>query len=933
MPKDNLSIAIDLQATPLEYRQVDPLEYRSDFEMNPPIRVSPDGFWQSVDDIPAARSIVQPAIQPSQFQAFTLDAAALQTSLANAPQEFTAARSASEVIPLEITLPMPDGTFPRFQVEESPIMEPELAAKFPQIQTYSGQGIDDPTASVRFDLTPAGFHAQVLSPSGTYYIDPYYHLDDSLYVSYFKRDYLNRPDFTFHEDLHEHSHEHSHEEGLRLELERDETLVSGDVASILDVPILEPSVEGELRTYQLAVAATGEYTQFHGGTVELGQAAIVTAINRVSGIYENELAIRLQLVANNDALVYTNPATDPYTNNSASALLSQNQANIDAVIGDANYDIGHVFSTGGGGLASLGVVGLSGNKARGETGLFNPIGDPFYIDYVAHEMGHQFSARHTFNGCGSGSFGSGYEPGSGSTIMAYAGICGSDNLQLNSDPYFHSASFDRIQAFVTTGFANEAATITPTGNLIPTVSAGLDYTIPAATPFQLTATGFDADGDILTYNWEQYDRGPAQPVSAPDNGFSPLFRSFLPTTDPTRTFPRLPDLLDNTTTVGEKLPTTDRTLNFRATVRDNHSGGGGVNSDNMRITVVNTGTPFIVTSHNSADTRTGNTIETLTWDVAGTSDALINTATVNILLSTDGGNTFSTLLAANTPNDGSQPIVFPNVEATNTRIKIEAVDNIFFDITDADFAIVAVPAATLDDDSLVGTSGDDQILALAGRDTVRGGEGNDQILGQGGDDQLHGGLGDDSLHGGAGNDELHGGLDNDTLHGAIDNDTLQGEDGNDRLLGGLGDDQLHGGLDNDSLFGQEGNDTLHGGAGDDRLYGGNGTDTLVGTNPTAAGVGEFDILRGHADADLFILGDITQPYYVGDGIADYAGLRDFTFAEDTIQLYGGETYQLLESNGNTQIRLNGDLINGDLIGIINGVTGLNLSDSSVFSYV
>jgi Ca2+-binding RTX toxin-like protein len=908
MPENNLSIAPDGEVTPAEYR--------SGVDITPSIQVSPDGFWQSLDEIPSVRSSVPPAIQPSQFQAFSLNAASLQAALANAPQESAAANSAARVLPLEITLPMPDGTFTRFQVEESPIMEPELAAKFPDIKTYRGQGIDDPAASLRFDVTPAGFHAQVLSPSGTYYIDPYYPLDEGPYISYFKRDYLNRPDFTFYEDP------------LEEALERDESLMPGDVASIAETPILARSAGGNLRTYQLAVAATGEYTQFHGGTVALGQAAIVTAINRVTGIYENELAIGLQLVANNDALVYTNPATDPYTNNNASVLLSQNQANIDTVIGNANYDIGHVFSTAGGGLASLGVVGLSGQKARGETGLSNPIGDPFYVDYVAHEIGHQFSARHTFNGCGGGSFGNGYEPGSGSTIMAYAGICGSDNLQLNSDPYFHSASFDAIRAFVTTGVANTAATITPTGNTIPTVSAGLDYIIPAATPFQLTATGLDTDGDPLTYNWEEYDVGPAQAVSEPDNGLSPLFRSFLPTTDASRTFPRLPDLLNNTTTVGEKLPTIDRALNFRVTVRDNRSGGGGVNSDDMRITAIDTGTPFQVTSHNSADTRAGNTIETLTWEVAGTSGGLIDTATINILLSTDGGYTYPMVLAADTPNDGSQPIVFPNVEATDARIKIEAVNNIFFDISDVDFAIAAVPASSAGDDSLVGTSADDRIEASSGRDTVRGGEGNDQILGQGGDDQLHGGLGNDSLNGGAGNDELLGGPDTDTLNGAIGNDTLQGEEGGDRLFGALGDDELYGGSEDDILNGQDGNDRLFGEAGGDRLFGGNGADTLLGTDATLAGVGERDFLTGQADGDTFVLGDTTQAYYVGGGITDYARIGDFTLAEDTIQLYSGVSYQLREVNGNTQIRQNGDLIS-----VVSAITGLNLSDPLVFSFV
>ena len=453
---------------------------------------------------------------------------------------------------------------------------------------------------------------------------------------------------------------------------------------LADGPLARPSGT-QLRTYRLAVAATGEYTAYFGGTVAAGQAAIVTAVNRVTGIYERDLSIRLQLVANNNSLVYTNAATDPYTNDDPYSLLDENQANIDSVIGNANYDIGHVFSTGDGGLSYLGVVGVRGLKAMGETGSTSPTGDAFYVDYVAHEMGHQFNANHTFNGvngaaAGNVNAGTAYEPGSGSTIMSYAGICGADDLQAHSDDYFHSASLDEIIAYVD-GSIPGVGTRTSTGNSIPTVSAGLDYTIPARTPFALTAAGSDANGDPLTYCWEERDRGPVLALSAGDNGSSPIIRSFSPTANPTRTVPRLPNLLNNTTVPGEILPTTNRTLNFRVTVRDNRSGGGGVNSDDMTLTVVNTGTPFQVTSPNTAVTWTTATTQTVTWNVAGTSGGTISTAQVDILLSTDGGNTFPIVLVAGTANDGTETITVPTISSTTTaRVKVQAVGNIFFDV-------------------------------------------------------------------------------------------------------------------------------------------------------------------------------------------------------------------------------------------------------------
>ena len=289
-------------------------------------------------------------------------------------------------------------------------MAPGLGAKFPDIHTYSGQGIDDPAATVRFDVSNQGFHAQVLSPDGAWYIDPYYHLETSVYISYFKADLSASPHGEFTEDL------------------------LGDLDPSADAAPPAASRSGtKLRIHRAAFAADGEYTAFHGGTVAAGQAAIVTALNRVNAIYENEVAVRMVLVANNNQLVYTNPATDPYANDTSD--IDANRTNVDAVIGSANYDIGHVFTTGSGGVAYLGMVGVNGFKAGGTTGTSAPVNDPFVVDYVAHEVGHQYGGNHTFNGtngsCGGNAHPStAYEPGSGSTIQAYAGICGLDDLQL-----------------------------------------------------------------------------------------------------------------------------------------------------------------------------------------------------------------------------------------------------------------------------------------------------------------------------------------------------------------------------------------------------------------------------------------------------------------------------------------------------------------------
>jgi len=627
-------------------------------------------------------------IVPDRARLVVLDRGALEVVLAGAPDEAASVEGISAPV---ITLPYPDGTDRVFELVLSPIMAPVLAERLPAIRTFILKGVGDDGGWGRGDLTPHGFHAMVWGIDGVLFIDPYRERDDRHHQAYFTHDYPRNPEkHKFHCSLGEHD----------------------DLPSpTVDPTPLAPRLTNgtHLRQYRLAVAASGEYTIFHGGTVNDGMAEIVTAMNRVNGVYERDLSIRMNLVANNDQVVYTNPDTDPYSNNDPFALLGENQTNLDSVIGSANYDMGHVFTTGGGGLASLGVICVNGSKARAETGLSSPTGDPFYIDFVAHEMGHQWDGNHSFNGnagnCAGGNRNgsTAYEPGSGSTIMAYAGICGNQDLQNHSDDYFHVISLDEIVAYSTLGFGNSCAQVSATGNTPPTADAGADTTIPARTPFVLTGSAVDPDGDVLTYCWEQFDLGPA---GAPtfDNGSSPIFRSWDPTLDPTRTFPRLQDLIVNITSIGEVLPTTDRNLSFRLTVRDNRSGGGGIDTDRVELEVDKDSGPFVVTSPTTAMTWDGEGPHTVAWDVAGTNLAPVSCASVDITLSTDGGFTYPVTLATQTANDGTEQVMISIQDTTQARVRIQCSTSIFFDISNSNFSISNAYTTVFNDGFETGTT-------------------------------------------------------------------------------------------------------------------------------------------------------------------------------------------------------------------------------------
>jgi|GEM_PF-1915901 len=630
-----------------------------------PVIAISQGIWTDSQE-PTTRTPEDRQIIPQRYRTVKTDIPGLQQLLGQAPLEQPDIDVKTSSIIL--TLPMPDGTMQRFSIIESPIMDPDLAARYPAIKTYLGQGIDDRYATLRCDFTSHGFHASILSPNGAVFIDPYQRGDIEHYISYYKKDFIPSEDKIMIE------YDAKEIDSLRPEPnQRAAAIPSGT----------------ELRTYRLALAVDSNYYNFQGGTDALVMAAVVTSMNRVNQVYEAEVAIRMVLISNTDDLFFDGSTSPyPFTTSGACGLRPQNQSAIDAEIGNGVYDIGHLFAMSSGGCAAFNSVCNNDRKAWGVTGTGNPVGDPFDIDYVSHEIGHQFNGAHTWNGtsgsCSAGQYSgdSAFEPGSGSTIMAYAGICSGQNLQPNSDPYFHTRSFDQIVSYSTTGTGNGCPTVNNTGNNYPSVNAGANYTIPMSTPFILTGSASDPDSDALTYCWEEYDLGPAGAPNDPTT-MGPIFRSFNPVMGTSRTFPQLSDILGNTTTIGELLPTIGRTMTFRLTARDNRAGGGGVNYDNMNVIVHGDIGPFAITSFNTSTAICPGS-QTIMWDVNG-SDALASH--VNILLSYDSGNSFPISLATNTPNDGSASVIIPCTYNTTARFKIEGAGNVFFDISNANVTV------------------------------------------------------------------------------------------------------------------------------------------------------------------------------------------------------------------------------------------------------
>lgn len=635
-------------------------------------------FWQDADNGVELqfRQLSSINKQTLKKRSLSLDETSLKELLTG--NKKLASRSLSEKIhQSEIDLPLPDGGFVRVRVTDSPILSPQIAAQYPDIKTWSVQGVDDPAISGRLDFTSKGFHGMIsMSDGDIVYIDPDKSRATNLYHSLSKRQNASHFKTDFNCKVHDDHAVYKDAETRQLSAKK-----------LAQKPALD------LITYRLAIAGTGEYTASQGGTSTSAYSSMVTTINRVNQIYQRDLGIKLQIVSGS-SLAYTNAATDPYTNNDANNLVSENIQNLYNTVGVNNYDIGHVFAQGTiGGLAYIGVACMNsvntsngvinGIKGGGATGIPNPQGELFSIEFVAHEVGHQLGATHTFNstenGCGNGNRTAvtAVEPGSGSTIMSYSGNCGVDNLQLNSDAMFHWKSIDQINKYtrVSENYTNgnSCGTRTSTGHQNPEADAGSDSMIPTTTPFLLdgSATGGSS------YTWDQIDTGTASGVDV-DTGNNAIIRTLIPASDPDRYIPRLSDLFSASSTTGEKLPQVDRELNFAFVVRDSN---GGVDSDLKKITVKNTGVSFSVLSQPNAQTFiTGQSIN-VDWNVAGTNVAPINCSKVDIQLLRVNGVKNS--LLAGTNNDGSEQIVVPlsTPAMTNARIMVACSSQPFFQIS------------------------------------------------------------------------------------------------------------------------------------------------------------------------------------------------------------------------------------------------------------
>lgn len=645
------------------------------------------GFFEPASSAQQARTAAPVTDNIRQFSTYRLRTADMRSYLAKAPLEFAPNSTA-----LRLDIPLPNGTVEPFAMLESPILAPAIAAQHPEIKTYTGRGQSHANYTIRLSFTSSGFDAIILGVNGdaVYYTKASANPTESLYRTYFARD-VKAPDVV----------KPFGTQGNKCGTTGPAETVGPDNGRGARLNSAQNNTGTTLRTFRLAVAVTGEFTQRapYSGNVTAAFNGLIGYVNRMNAVYRRELAVAFTLVTGENT-VYADPATDPYTNTNQITMLAENQTNLDnaTVLGSANYDVGHVLSFeggSGGGIAASPSICSSSQKAQGVSGIGDGSFAPIFDDQLlSHEIGHQFGMSHSFNSsipvCTTREAATSVEPGAGATIMSYgftcSGMAGNDNYENTFQPFlnFHTANY---QQAVNTINANSCFTSGALANAVPVIGTfPVNTTIPRSTPFELTGAATDADGQTLSYQWEGTNIGTETPTGTTlaDRTKPPFFRSYTPVATGTRTFPRLAAILNGTNNaVGDKLPSVGIATTHRLTVRDDV---GGLTNREVTVTIDGNSGPFLETT-NLAGSYQGNSAQTITWSVNNTDQAPVNCANVSILLSTDGGMTFPTTLLANTPNDGTESVTLPNLTTSMARIKIVAVNNVFFDISNANFAI------------------------------------------------------------------------------------------------------------------------------------------------------------------------------------------------------------------------------------------------------
>lgn len=602
-----------------------------------------DWLWSETPGArPGAADLARSESIPRRFRAFEVRLSDLRERLGRAPLQVLASRAQTFAPGVEITLPLPDGRLQVLRAVETQVLSPELRRSHPDIRTFAA-GSNDLGVQAKIELTSLGVRAILVTRDGVAFLDPLERGRTDRVMTYWTKD---APDGSF----------------------ECEVLGRGFAPAPAPAGAAPRAIGDPLRTFRYALIGTGEFTAWVGGQTQ-GYAEMVTIVDRINAIFERDLGVHLEITG---LMPFPDKATDPFDDGvSAYSLLDRAIAVADSIFGPSAYDVTQTITTsiGYNGIAYAPAVCDSGYKGSAVS-TPDPTATWRHLKVMCHELGHNCGAFHTMAGpgCGGPSETS-YEPGSGSTIMSYAGKCGPYNVLDYAEPYFHIGSVEQMADTVRD--RPSCGTSAATGNRLPSADAGPDYTIPLRTPFVLVGNASDADpGDPLSYDWEEYD-----PSTSTDTLLGPLFRTLLPSASRIRYLPNWDAVLADTVARWERLPQVNRTLRFRFSVRDGHPGGGGVAWDEMVVTA--TGPPFVLTVPGAGSSFASGEPIPVTWFVGGGAVA----SAVNILLSTDGGTSW-TPLAANTPNDGSETVYYYTTQTSTTcRIKIEAVGNIFYDLS------------------------------------------------------------------------------------------------------------------------------------------------------------------------------------------------------------------------------------------------------------